>query len=90
VRLGGGLLDGRLESFADVEDDVGVDDLLHLARRQLEVVRLGAGRCQVRHLDGRAADILGRERERIEAGNDLGRARGAGVAAAGCETRRRE
>ena len=45
-----------------------------LLRRQLDVVRLGAGRRQVRDVDGRPADGLGRKGERIEGGDDGRRA----------------
>ena len=37
----------RLETAADVDDERGVADGLHVARRDLDVVRLGAGRREV-------------------------------------------
>ena len=85
------LLEPGLEALAHVEDEVGLVDPLHLAGRQFEVVRLGAGRGQVLHLHAVAAHLLGGERQRIEAGDDLPRPRGGAGAfgpAAGGRTRK--
>ena len=76
------LLEGGLEPAARVEDEVGRANPLDVARRELDVVGLGAGRCQIHDLDAVASDLLGGEGERVEAGHDLrppGRA--GGVAA---------
>ena len=55
-----------------------------VAAGELEVVRLDARRGQVAHVDRRAADLLGGERERVEGGDDgpsrLRRARAAAAA----------
>ena len=67
------VLDGGLESAGEIHDDVGIADLLHVARRELDVVRLDTGRSQVRHRDVFAADLLDREGERIEGRHDLDR-----------------
>ena len=83
ARLGGGLADGRLEAVAEVQDDVGALDSADRSRRQLEVVRLGAGRREVVDLVTRSADPLGRVRQRIEGGNDRLLAARGGRAAAG-------
>ena len=63
-------LERRLEPLAEIEHHVRGANALHVARRELDVVRLGAGRRQVRHLDARAADPLGREGQRVEARDD--------------------
>ncbi len=62
------VLERRLELASQVEDDVGVDHALDVARGELEVVRLRTGWREVRHLCvGR--DPLGQEGERVEGGN---------------------
>ena len=87
VRAVDGSLERRLEAAAEVEDEVGGADALDVARRELDVVRLGAGRREVRDGHPVAADLLGRVRERIEAGDDrrCGRRRRRRAAAAGSE-----
>ena len=55
----------------DVEDEVGLLHARDVARRQLDVVRLGAGRRQVRDRDAVAADPLRGEGERIEGRDDV-------------------
>jgi len=56
--------------LAQVEDDVGPNDVLDGPRCKLEVVRLGAGRREVLDLDGRTADPFGGEGEGIERRDD--------------------
>ena len=51
VALGGRLLDRGLEAAAEVEHDIGVEDLVDLVGGELEVVGFGAGGGQVRDLD---------------------------------------
>ena len=70
------LLDRRLEAPAEVEDEVGVRDPLHVARGELEIVRLDARRSQVHDGHARTADLLRGERERIEGRDDV---QGAGL-----------
>ena len=52
------LLDRGLEAVREVEHEVGPLDAGHVLRRQLDVVRLGARRRQVRDRDAVAADPL--------------------------------
>ena len=65
------LLDRRLEVPAEVEHEVGVEQLIDLLRGELEVVRLRAGGREVRDVHAVAAHPLGRVRERVEGGDDL-------------------
>ena len=81
------VLERRLESRAEVEDEVGVRDRADVAAGELEVVRLDAGRSQVRDADFRAADLLGGEGQRIERRDD-GRSRRSSRAAAAPGERR--
>ena len=67
-----GVLDGRLEARAEVEDKSGRPHRLDVPDRELDVVRLGAGRGQVRDLRSWRCDLLRRERKRVEAGDDVG------------------
>ena len=66
-----GLLEGRHEPLAEVEHRVGVLDALDVARRQFEIVGLGAGRRQVLDV-GAGGDLLGGIGDRIEGRHDLG------------------
>ena len=52
------LLDRRLEAMAEVEDEVGVEDIRDVLRRELEVVWLGTGRCEIDDVNVLAADLL--------------------------------
>ena len=72
----GGVLERGLEPLAQVEDEVGVAHLFDVPHGQLDIVRLRAGGREVRHLDAIAADLGCRERQGIEAGDDLGAAVG--------------
>ena len=90
LRVADRSLHRRLELFTQVQHHVGRADPVDRARGKLEVVRLGAGRSQVRHVDVGAADALGRERERVEGRDDVRAAALASTsaavsAAAGCE-----
>src|SRR5204863_9957097 len=71
----------RLESVAEVEDNVRVDDLADRAGRELEVVRFDAGWGEVLHVVGGAADSFGRERDGIEGGHH-----GLAAVRRGCRT----
>jgi hypothetical protein len=73
ARAGDGVLDRRLELGVDVEDDIRLLDTSDVPRGQLDVVRLRAGRRQVRDVDGGATDLLSRVLERIERRDDLAR-----------------
>jgi hypothetical protein len=64
-----GIVDGRLEA-GEVQDGLGLRQLGDGLRRELEVVRLGAGLGQRRHLDEVAADALRDELEGVEGGRD--------------------
>src|SRR5687767_2382900 len=75
------VLEGGLESLAEVEDEIRVRDRAHVAAGELEIVRLDAGRGQVPYLELAPPDLLGGERERVEGGDDGSVAR-AGVRAA--------
>ncbi len=68
-----GLVDGGLEA-GGVDDEVGLAKRADLLRRELEVVRLAAGLGEVRDLDVVAADPLGQEGVRVEAGRHRGAA----------------
>ena len=70
VRTVHGSLEAGLEAGAEIEHDVGRADPLHVSRRELDVVRLGAGRGEVPDGDLVAADLLGRVREGIEGRRD--------------------
>jgi Fur family transcriptional regulator, ferric uptake regulator len=71
------MLERRLEPGAEVEDEVGVLHRLRIAGGELEVVRLGTGRSEVRHRDTVAADLLRQVREWVEGRNHPLRARSA-------------
>jgi hypothetical protein len=67
------LLDGLVHfglQALEIDDDLGLGDLGHLLRRELQVVRLRAGRGEVGDADGVAADALGDELQRVEGGDD--------------------
>ena len=63
-------LERRHEPVAEVEDESRLLDVAHVARRELEVVRLRARGGQVLDGDGAAADLLGGVGERVERGDD--------------------
>ena len=91
------LLERGLESRSEIEDVVGRAHRLHVACRQLVVVRLGAGRREVSDLELVAGDALGCEGKRIEGRDDRGAILGGGPAAAaagrqsrGCEQSRND
>ena len=60
------VLERGLEPAADVDDELGVANRLDVARRELDVVGLGAGRREVDDLVRAARDLLRRPGERIE------------------------
>ena len=66
----GRLLHRRLEAVREIENDVRLLHLGNLARRQLDVVRLGARRRQVLHVGRRPAGALGCKRKRVEGCDD--------------------
>ncbi len=72
----GGLLDRGLEAVAQVEHDRRVEDLVDLLRRELEIVRFGARRGEVRHRDPVAPDALRGVRHGVERTDDVHRRRG--------------
>ena len=72
-----------LEPVSHQEDEPGVLDRCDVVGRELEVVRLRAGGCQIRDVDARAADLLGGEGEGIEGGDDVVPARARRVTARG-------
>ena len=63
------LLDRGLEPLTEVDDEVGVEDLVDLVGIELEVVRLGARGGEVRDVDPVTSDALRRVRDRIEGGD---------------------
>ena len=67
--LHGGLEPGH-ESLAEIEHERRVVDRTDVARRQLEVVRLRACWREVPDRGTGNRDLLGSERQRVEAGND--------------------
>ena len=77
-----GCLESGHEAVAEVEDERGGIDVPHIARRQLEVVRLGARGREVADVDSRSGDLLDGEGDRVEGGHDglLGRTRARGAA----------
>jgi hypothetical protein len=64
------LLERRLESVSEVEDEVSVADGLDIAGRELEVVRLRTGRRQIDDPSAGARDALSSPGERVEARHD--------------------
>jgi hypothetical protein len=60
---------GGLETVPQIEDEVGVFQSVHLARRQLQVVGLDAGRGEILHPDPLPAHPLGHLLHRVEAGH---------------------
>ena len=64
------LFDGRLEAVREIQDDAGGLDAFDVARRELDVVRLGARGREVVDLERRAAGPLRREGEGIERRHD--------------------
>ena len=70
VRTVHGPLEAGLKAGAEIEHDVGLADPLHVSRRELDVVRLGAGRGEVPDGHLVAADLLGRVGEGIEGRGD--------------------
>ena len=80
VARAGCVLELRLEAVAHEQDELRRVDRLDVARRDLEVVRLGARRRQVLDVRAGRGDLLGRVGEGIEGRDDRrvpGRARGA-------------
>ena len=77
------LFDGRLEAVREIQDDAGGLDAFDVARRELDVVRLGARRREVVDLERRAAGPLRREGEGIERRHDAVPTSGRRRAAAG-------
>jgi hypothetical protein len=77
ARACGSLLEGRLETGAEVEDEVGRADALDVAHRKLRIVGFGTRWGEIDDLDLVATDLLGRVGERVEAGNDHGSRVGA-------------
>src|SRR5262249_53099035 len=65
-----GLLDRGLEPTAQVENEVGVTNLLDVLRGELHVVRLGARRRQIGDVNSWTADLRRHPRERVEGGHD--------------------
>src|SRR5204862_1580432 len=61
-----GLLDRRLETVREVEDDVGSKDAGDVAGSELDVVRLGSRRGEIFDIDLRPAQLLGDEGARTE------------------------
>ena len=80
-------LDRGLEPVADVHDERRLLDAPDVPRRQLEVVRLGAGRRQVGDTDVLPSDLLGRVRQGIE-GRDHRVSGGIAAAPTRCDNRR--
>jgi hypothetical protein len=70
LRFPGRVLHRGLKVMREVEHEVGLLQTAHRARRELDVVRLGAGRRQVLDVHFRAPDRGGGESERIEGGDD--------------------
>ena len=67
-----GVLESRLEPVREVQHEPSLLDRGDVLRRQLDVVRLRPGGCEVAYARAtRPADGLGREREWIEGGHDL-------------------
>ena len=85
IRVLGRPLQGRLETLAEQQHEVGRLDVLHIFGSGLEVVRFGAGRRQVLHVHGAAADLAGGESQWVEAGGDGLPASADGVVAPDCE-----
>jgi len=84
------VLDGGLESAGEIHDDVGVADLLHVARRELDVVRLRTCR---RHVDDAIAitgDPLRGPGKGIERRDDRGPCVRLAARATGRDEQRRE
>ena len=75
-RAAAALLHGRFETgheaAAEIEDDRGLVDIANVPRGELEVVRLGAGRRQVPHVDRGARDLLSGVGDRVERCHDRG------------------
>ena len=80
------VLELRLEALAEQQHEIRVVELLDVAGRRLEVVRLGPGRREVANAHRRPADLLRGERERIE-GRDDARALVVGAAATAAAAR---
>ena len=59
-----------MKPLTEVEDERRAVDVAHVARRQLEVVRLGAGRRQVADAGVAPRDLLGGVGERVERRHD--------------------
>ena len=68
--LVGEVLDGGLEAIAEVQKEIGAPGLVDLARRQFEVMGLGAGRREGQDLRPVAAYRPGYFGQREEAGCD--------------------
>ncbi len=79
-----GIADGRLEPAPEVEDDIRLRDLTHLAGSQLELVRFDTRRGEIRDGGRRPGGLPGRKGKGIERGDDattLARVRGLPAAA---------
>lgn len=84
-------LQARHEAVAEIEHQIRLLHIPHLARGELEVVGLDPGRREARHVRLGARDLLGREGERVERSHDLLAAvAGRRAAAARGEHTRRE
>jgi len=70
VRAGDRLLDRGLETVREIQDDVGLLELADVPWRELDVVRLRAGRSQVLDVDLLPAELLGNKRKRVESRDD--------------------
>lgn len=69
---------------SQIEDEPGVGDHPDVAARELEVVRLDAGRRQIAHVRSVGRDLLGGVRERVEGSDDGGALRARAAAASEC------
>ena len=63
-------LDRGLEASSDVHDQLGIANRLDVARRELDIVGLCAGRCEVDDLERVPCDLRGRPCERVERRDD--------------------
>ena len=76
------IVDGRLEVL-EVDEQVRLRHLQHVLGRELEVVRLGARRREVRDVDVVTADLRRGVLERVEGGDNREPAVGSALAAGG-------
>ena len=70
VSLGDGILDRGLEPARRVDHEARIPDRLDVARRELDIVRLGPGWREVHDLGSVGHDLLGRPGQRIEGRDD--------------------